>query len=63
MAVLPLGINWSECILTCMKTLTSTLCILAVSLFAFVSTSAAADEKKEKKAKAATYSVGVTGVT
>ena len=48
-----------------MKTLASTLCIMAVSLFAFVSTAAADDkkEKKDKKAKATSYSVGVTGVT
>jgi hypothetical protein len=45
-----------------MKTLTSTMCILAVSLFAFVMTSAA-EEKKEKKVKAKTYQVGVSGVT
>ncbi|MFT4551313.1 MAG: hypothetical protein ACI8XO_000522 [Verrucomicrobiales bacterium] len=45
-----------------MKTLTSTLCILAVSLFAFVTTSAAADKKEDKKA-AKTYSVGVSGAT
>jgi len=44
-----------------MKTLTSTLCILAVSLFAFVSTSAAEDKKETKKAKV--YTVGVSGVT
>ena len=45
-----------------MKTLTSTLCILAVSLFAFVSTSAADDKKEEKKA-AKVYTVGVSGAT
>ena len=45
-----------------MKTLASTLCILAVSLFAFVSTSAA-DDKKEKKSAGKTYTVGVSGVT
>ncbi len=44
-----------------MKTLTSTLCILAVSLFAFVTTSAAADDKETKSAKV--YTVGVSGVT
>ena len=35
---------------------------MAVSLFALVSTSIAED-KKEKKAAAKTYSVGVSGVT
>lgn len=45
-----------------MKTIVSTMCILTVSMFAFVFTSAAAD-KKEKKEAAKTYSVGVSGVT
>ncbi len=45
-----------------MKTLASTLCIIAVSMLAFVTTSAA-DDKKEKKAKAASYSVGMSGYT
>ena len=45
-----------------MKTLASTLCILAVSLFGFVATSTA-DDKKEKKEAGKTYSIGVSGVT
>ena len=45
-----------------MKTLVSTLCIMAVSLVAFVSTSAA-DDKKEKKSAKKVYVVGVSGVT
>jgi len=45
-----------------MKTLISTLCIMAVSLFAVASASAA-DDNKEEAAAGKTYAVGVTGVT
>ena len=46
-----------------MKTLVSTLCIIAVSMVAFVSTAAAEDKKKEKKSASKVYTVGVSGVT